>query len=551
MKKEKKSAIIGITILLIITLLLLGLTYAYYRTRVVGNSSTESIRAKGKKLEVEYLEGEAYFLSGNGGTEVLIEGGTKDKIEPGDSFIKKFNVINNSVESVNYSVKIDNITTTYNRMSDWTYKLIKVETDDSETMVASGTIPITRTYILPSINIDVNTTHNFKLIIEYANLAGVDQSEDMGAELTFRVTIDDETGKSEVFALANEGTLLKEIGYDNVITAPKTDPGNDTNDTAESVLASTTDDFGETYYFRGVVENNYVNFAGMCWRIVRIQGDSNIKLVLEDINAECNSETYTGNFSAGIGYFGANKVYRDETNYYLRANYLNPQYLPEKSMVNIFKTFETTLASKLNSSITDTSDRDEVVNVLSQKLVSGDWCYNDKAFAEKKGDVSKLTPLTSEQIEANYESKTTFYYESEVRLPRTSTTQIDSDPTLVCNGTIIDNYIDNTPIYASTLTADDYAFAGFRALFKNYENYLINDYVKTTKPKIFSLSLARYSGVHDQVYYFYTDADLSARLTTTSPVNNYVARPVVVLNKDVLVSNQSGNGTKDLPYDII
>ena len=33
----KKSIIIGLVSLFIVTLLLLGLTYAYYRTRVIGN----------------------------------------------------------------------------------------------------------------------------------------------------------------------------------------------------------------------------------------------------------------------------------------------------------------------------------------------------------------------------------------------------------------------------------------------------------------------------------------------------------------------------------
>ena len=36
-KKSKKSLVIGITSLFLVTLILLGLTYAYYRTRIIGN----------------------------------------------------------------------------------------------------------------------------------------------------------------------------------------------------------------------------------------------------------------------------------------------------------------------------------------------------------------------------------------------------------------------------------------------------------------------------------------------------------------------------------
>ena len=41
------------------------------------------------------------------------------------------------------------------------------------------------------------------------------------------------------------------------------------------------DDYGTTYYFRGNVENNYVKFAGKDWRIVRINEDGTIRLILD------------------------------------------------------------------------------------------------------------------------------------------------------------------------------------------------------------------------------------------------------------------------------
>ena len=54
--------------------------------------------------------------------------------------------------------------------------------------------------------------------------------------------------------------------------------------TTEALLASTEDDYGTSYYFRGAVKNNYVEFANKCWRIVRITGDGSIKLVLHNDN---------------------------------------------------------------------------------------------------------------------------------------------------------------------------------------------------------------------------------------------------------------------------
>jgi hypothetical protein len=44
------------------------------------------------------------------------------------------------------------------------------------------------------------------------------------------------------------------------------------------------DDYGTSYYFRGNITNNFVSFAGMCWRIVRVTGDGSIKLALYNYN---------------------------------------------------------------------------------------------------------------------------------------------------------------------------------------------------------------------------------------------------------------------------
>ena len=54
----------------------------------------------------------------------------------------------------------------------------------------------------------------------------------------------------------------------------------------EALLASAEDDYGTSYYFRGSVTNNYVEFANKCWRIVRIGGDNTVKLILHNDNTD-------------------------------------------------------------------------------------------------------------------------------------------------------------------------------------------------------------------------------------------------------------------------
>ena len=89
-----------------------------------------------------------------------------------------------------------------------------------------------------------------------------------------------------------EATLLKnEIMKNTVITANPTltTSSNNTSD-ASGLYSSTVTNTGEaTYYFRGNVENNYVSFAGQTWRIVRVNEDGTIRIVMQDgINSNAN-----------------------------------------------------------------------------------------------------------------------------------------------------------------------------------------------------------------------------------------------------------------------
>ena len=72
-----------------------------------------------------------------------------------------------------------------------------------------------------------------------------------------------------------------------------TTSSNNTSD-ASGLYASTDTNTGKpTYYFRGNVENNYVSFAGQIWRIVRINEDGTIRIIMQDgIN---NNDTYKFN----------------------------------------------------------------------------------------------------------------------------------------------------------------------------------------------------------------------------------------------------------------
>ena len=56
--------------------------------------------------------------------------------------------------------------------------------------------------------------------------------------------------------------------------------------TTDEGIYKAEDDWGDSYYFRGAVENNYVKFAGYYWRIIRINGDGSIRLIYNGKNTE-------------------------------------------------------------------------------------------------------------------------------------------------------------------------------------------------------------------------------------------------------------------------
>lgn len=57
-----------------------------------------------------------------------------------------------------------------------------------------------------------------------------------------------------------------------------------------SLLCSAKDNYGTSYYFRGNVTNNYVRFANLYWRIVRINGDNSIRIIYDGTSAHENGK---------------------------------------------------------------------------------------------------------------------------------------------------------------------------------------------------------------------------------------------------------------------
>ena len=73
-------------------------------------------------------------------------------------------------------------------------------------------------------------------------------------------------------------------------------------DKSDKGIYQGTDDYGTTYYYRGNVKNNIVQFAGFYWQIVRINGDGSIRLIYNGteknatgVKQSINNRTYQFN----------------------------------------------------------------------------------------------------------------------------------------------------------------------------------------------------------------------------------------------------------------
>ena len=138
-------------------------------------------------------------------------------------------------------------------------------------------------YILlhDGINASSEANYEYRMWIDYSagnEVVGTTFKGKIIASATIR--IEEPHGWSN----SKEGMLLYALKRDNEINKSLTIPGREHNLNTEAILASSHDDYGISYYFRGNVENNYVVFARKCWRIVRVTGDGSIKLVLYNYN---------------------------------------------------------------------------------------------------------------------------------------------------------------------------------------------------------------------------------------------------------------------------
>ena len=268
----------------------------------------------------------------------------------------------------------------------------------------------------------------------------------------------------------------------------------------ENGIYANEDDYGTTYYFRGHIENNYILFAGYCWRIVRINGNDTIKLLYQGETCDSTTGLYQTKYNthqakpAIVGY-----MYGD---------------IDGSTYDEIF----------------------EIVNESEVKKTIDQW-YNDK--------ISTYNSYLSDTLFCN--DKSYFYingFDKTKSINQNNATfkcQLQDDRYTV-NDTIVGNGALSYPI--ALITADELVFAGAKAgssaaTTRNTDYYAYNglqNWTMTPQGAGYTSSQVR---IWTSSKYVHMDA-------LNGP---YYARPAINLRANVTYS--SGTGTSINPYEIV
>ena len=356
---------------------------------------------------------------------------------------------------------------------------------------------------------------------------------------------------------ASANTLLGAIKRDNSIMKPVTVPGIAVSTSSEKILASDDDDYGTTYYFRGTVENNFVEYANMCWRIVRVTGDGSIKLILYNYNGLTSTNNtpasstpcnVTGDDLAFARYDGSNYLSHYNNKYndnaYVGFMYGTPGSSSyEETHVN---TNPSTVLTNLNKWYTNVLSKQTGFN--ESYLADTIWC-NDKSVISN----TFINPLNI-TIGNNfgYGDNTNYYNLIQNLLFADEVLDFNCSTNNLSKFTVVDTEYGNGALKkygkVGILTGEEITFAGGVALTDSPTYYLRQN---ATANMWMGLSPALYltNGTEDFLPGAYVVGVSDGTLIPYHVNYNGGIRPVIALTSSIAIS--SGNGTATNPYKVV
>ena len=539
MMNRKQKIIVSITGIFLVLMILVGLTYAYFLTKITGNTNTKSISVTTANLVLEYGE-----------NTNVVQG--IENAEPGYSVEKIFTATNKGNSTVTYGAALESIVNELSRQEDLVYTItcasylkegFSLASDGTITGTIDGTcngvsnetrFPSTSDLsIMVNNTIDTTHTHAYKLTVTYKEM-NVDQSTDMNKTFSAKVNIIDlnavarknpyEDNKNSLAYNIINNAMNKTNGTELVGT-PKTIPLKEISAADEKELSIASDDYGTSYYFRGAVEDNYVNYAGMCWRIVRIEGDGSIKLILasELSCSDANVTTTSGYATDGVaGVQGTEltanygyKIVVVGTKTYHMNDYIN-------SAADTTGNVRTKLNAWLERKITNESDKALLKNET--------WCIGDQTNGYSYNNTGEVIGKVNDLINLGISFK--FTVGNKYSVTKT--------PSYKCETTGVEGEIDTNKV--GMLTSDEIAYAGGGN--RSNSIYYLNK--NATSNSWWAISPSSFSVVDSLAFSFHVRKNGS--FSGSSILNNESLRVAVSLTSSTKIT--SGDGTVNNAYTV-
>ena len=271
-EKKKRTILYG---LLVTVLVLIGVTYAYYR--ITKTQTNKNVIGTRTCLDTTLTEETSEIVLSDA-FPISDEDGLKQSpftftlTNNCDSYVKvTIALVSEYRTSTNTAYLKDNYVKT---------NLSTKGTNDGSSVILStlslGEVDTnTQGYVLKTTGLKNKEAKSFDLRLWLDS----ETTNEQGLNKTWK-------GKIVVSVVAAEyvPTFAETILANNEVKNPITTPGAAVSTVSEALLTAAEDDYGTSYYFRGAVTNNYVEFANKCWRIVRVDGDGSVKLILHNDN---------------------------------------------------------------------------------------------------------------------------------------------------------------------------------------------------------------------------------------------------------------------------
>ena len=514
-KIEKKHKRIMIYVMIISLICVVGVSYAFFTAGMSSETST-TVRTDAGIMKITYSGGANINLAGiypkddvwATKTITLTGNNTTDA----EMYYKLTLVVDSNTFKADDSLQYELVSTNTSTNGEVIPTISKTDLTENSIELGSGKFAKAN-----------NAKHTYLLKIYYPKKA-TSQNANQGAAFNAHVEIT--STKAPTVSNLAETILAK-----NEVKTPITTPGAAISTASEALLASAEDDYGTSYYFRGAVKNNYVEFANKCWRIVRVSGDGSVKLILHNDNTTgvanpCDAAN--NNASAAFARY-SDTTYESAFN----ENYDDNAYVGFKYGTPGSSKYEATHANTNNSTILTNLETWYTNNLKTYESVIDDtvWC-NDKTNVTDTSynpwDYSNVTGL-------GYGTNVT-YYGATQRLVGTSGSAGGTGPSLKCNE------LSKITSKVGLITADELAYAGYAYAQNNTTTYLQEN---ATDTYWWSLSPDSFSGSDASVCYVIGSG---GRFGVISVDDAGGVRPSISLKS---TTNVTGEGTSDKPYKVV